>query len=111
MPAFATSTSTGPSSASMVVKAASTAAVSVMSATCAEHTLGQVAAAVDRGDAVALGDEALRDRAADAAVRTGHQDHPWRASRRLSRRCLSRCHRSSWRSFVWWVVPTEPRVR
>ena len=40
----------------------------------AEDALGQVAAAVDRGDAVAVGDEALGDRAADAAVRARHED-------------------------------------
>ena len=73
MPALATSTSTGPSSSSTAVNAASTAAASVTSHCDAEQPLGRAAAAVGDRDPVALLGERLRDGQADAAVAPGHQ--------------------------------------
>ena len=73
MPALATSTSTGPSSFSTSVKAASTAAESVMSHSHAEQALGRAAAPVGDRDPVALLRERLRDGQADAPVASGHQ--------------------------------------
>ena len=73
MPALATSTSTGPSSASTAVNAASTAAASVMSHWTPNSAVGRAAAAVRHGHPVALLGERLRDRQADAPVAAGHQ--------------------------------------
>ena len=74
MPALATTTSTGPSSASISVKAASIDAASVTSARTVSEPCGALARAGGDGDAVALRDELLGDREADAAVAAGDED-------------------------------------
>ena len=73
MPALATSTSTGPCSASTATNAASTSSASVTSHRIAEKTVGRLARPVGHRDPVALRREHLRGGKPDTAAAAGDE--------------------------------------
>ena len=81
MPALATSTSTGPCAASISRERRLDGRRVGDVAAHVEGALGRAAAARGHGDLVALGEERLGDRAADAAVAAGDQDRSGSAGR------------------------------
>ena len=81
IPALATSTSTGPCSASTCSKAASTDAGSVTSQRTPNRPAGRLSRPVGHRDPVPAGGEGLRDGQPDAAVAAGDQHRPARVAR------------------------------